>query len=114
MSVLIEKSICVDCVCKDTCQRLKRLNPGSTIRDDLLREFKTDSLSCKLIEGRGGRPKEIFELIIATCSMKKQCIERKKFRLHEVTNPLKYCRLCQTMHPENSKIGLLHKVYLDL
>lgn len=112
MSVIIEKSVCVDCIGKDTCQRLKRLNPQSTIRDDLISSFKTDTLSCKHLESRGGRPKEIFELIIATCSMKKQCIERKRFNLHNVTNLLRYCKLCQTMHRETSKIGIAHKIHL--
>ena len=112
MSVLIDRSVCVDCISRDTCQRLKRLNPSSTIREYLIHDFKTDTLSCKSIESRGGRPKEVFELIIAMCSMKKQNDMRKKFRLHEVTNPLRYCNFCQTMHQENSEIGKAHKQYL--
>lgn len=111
MSVLINQSTCFDCEGRATCQRFKRLNPSS-IRDDLIQTFKTDSLSCKVIESREGRPKEIFEVVIQNCSMKSQCANRKKFRLHDVTNPLKYCKLCQTMHQENSKIGVLHAKHL--
>jgi len=72
MSVIIEKSVCADCVGRETCQRLKRLNPQSTIRDDLLDNFKTDTLSCKSLYDREDRPKEVFELIIHSCSISKQ------------------------------------------
>ncbi len=79
MSVLLEKSTCVDCTGNSTCQRLKRLNPGS-IQDDLIRGFQTDSLSCKRIEHRCGR-EEIFEIIIYNCSMKNKQ-ELRKLGVH--------------------------------
>lgn len=78
MSVLIEQSICKDCLKVNTCQRLKRLIPGTTIRDshtDLYGAYGEHGGNFGVISGaklyaKPNRPKEIFELIIVNCSLK--------------------------------------------
>ncbi len=115
MSVIVEKSVCVDCIGRDTCQRLKRLNPGVTIRDELIQKYergdiKKDELLCKLVKSRAGRPEEIFEIIIVNCSLKGQYSERKRLgNVKDGTGIMYYCKLCESMHNEKSEIGFAHK-----
>lgn len=112
MTVIIEKSICVDCDGRNTCQRLKRLNPGISIRDELIQKYESgNEFLCKLVKSRIGRPKEVFEVIIVTCSMKEQQNKRKKFTVRDAVSPLYYCNLCQMMHRDNSELGIAHKRY---
>lgn len=122
MTVIIEKSICVDCDGRNTCQRLKRLSPGLTIRDEMIQKYehgdiKKDELLYKLISTRSGRPKDIFEVIIVTCSMKNQYSFRKKNSVltekQKEENVLYYCNLCKSMHRLNSTMGRAHKPISD-
>lgn len=75
MTVLLEQSICKDCLGNETCQKFKRLNPGETIRDTM--ENVYDGVNIGTISGaklycRPGRQKEIFEIIVVNCSQKKR------------------------------------------
>lgn len=114
MSVNIEKSICVDCKGRLSCARLKRLNPGTTIRDsmkELYNGVDTGVKSGALLYIREARKKEIFEMIITVCSLKEQYAFRLKMRDIEEINTLYYCKMCQTMHRSHSSIGISHEKY---
>lgn len=76
MTVIVEKSVCFDCKGKLTCQRLKRLIPGKTIKEEV--EHTHSHLSKDNIKYRERRS-EIFEMVIINCSMKNQYDTREKF-----------------------------------
>lgn len=89
MTVIIEKSICSDCVWKDTCQRLERVN-------------NVDK------RNNPGHTKDIFDVVILRCSLKN--FDRSyKDDEGNVINYLYYCTKCGMMHRSNSRIGISHK-----
>lgn len=114
MSVIVEKSVCAGCDGRDTCQRLKRLTPGLTIRDEIIQkcesgDIKKDELLCKPVKSRVGRPEEVFEMIIVTCSLKGQYSERKRLGSTKDDIGMYYCILCKSMHSKKSGVGIAHK-----
>lgn len=78
----------MDCIWKDSCQRLERIN----IPD------KRDA---------PGHPKDIFEIIVVSCSLK-NCDRSYDGRKEKETG-MYYCTECQQMHHEWSSIGKSHK-----
>ncbi len=121
MPVIVEKSVCKDCDGLSTCQRLKRLNPGSTIRDEMTKMYEgtyTVNGSNDLLYKKPGRPKETFEIIIINCSMKAQNEIRKKRGIldhdEKEDNTLYYCNICLSMHRLSSDIGISHKEESDM
>lgn len=92
MSVIVEKSICFDCTGKDTCQRLKRLCPGKSIKEEFegiydkakREDFDTDKYLYKINGEYRKRSEETFQIIIVNCSMKVQYSERKRMALKEI------------------------------
>ena len=129
MAVIVEESVCYDCKGKETCQRLKRLSPGKTIReelDDLYSKVKAGEIDAatllhKVDSEYRVRGKEVFEIIIAKCSMKVQYNERERIAKEAIMNPerptnsryLFYCTICEKMHITGSGIGLEHKIIMD-
>lgn len=81
MTVIVNKSVCIDCDGVSTCMRLKRLNPGTNIRDSFTKLYDGVDVGkpseVKLYK-KEGREKEVFEIIIVNCSMKAQYEMRKK------------------------------------
>lgn len=87
MSVLITKSVCVDCVWKESCQKLHKLHK------------MCDS---KRICPR--KPTDVFDVVVTTCSLKN--FDRSYHKNSLVG--MYYCTDCNAMHHANSKIGKLH------
>lgn len=116
MSVIIEKSVCVDCQGLSSCMRLKRLNHGKTIRDELTKLYKGVDVgkpSDIEVYKNPDRKIEIFEVIISKCSLKEQYEMRKKrgqlSNEEKEDNTLYYCNICKSMHKESSELGKSHK-----
>jgi hypothetical protein len=86
MSVLIKKSICLDCIWKDSCQKLYKLH---------------EMCDSKMVNP--GKPVDIFDIIIITCSLKNYD------RSYSKSEGMYYCVDCSAMHHEQSRIGKLHK-----
>ena len=129
MTAIIEESVCYDCKGKDTCQRLKRLRPGTSIRDEIETlydkakrgELDTSALLYKITGEYKKRGKEIFEIIIVNCSMKVQYNDRERLAKEAILSPeeraelryLFYCTVCKKMHISGSGIGREHKKIMD-
>lgn len=129
MTAIVEESVCWDCKGKSTCQRLKRLSPGKTIREEIEKlydkaksgEIDTSTLLHKIDGEYRKRNKEIFEIIIVNCSMKVQYSERERLANEAIMNPeehsdiryLFYCSICKRMHISGSGIGKEHKEIID-
>lgn len=129
MTVIVEESICWDCKARETCQRLKRLRPGASIRDELESlysksksgEIDTSTYLYKVNCEYKRRGKELFEILIVNCSMKAQCDDRERLAREAMINPegqselryLYYCTICKKMHISGSGIGMEHKKQMD-
>jgi len=129
MTAIIEESVCYDCKGKDTCQRLKRLRPGTSIRDEIETlydkakrgELDTSALLYKITGEYKKRGKEIFEIIIVNCSMKVQYNDRERLSEKAIVSLeeraelryLFYCTICKKMHISGSGIGKEHKQIMD-
>jgi hypothetical protein len=88
MSILITKSVCIDCVWKDSCQKLHKLHE-----------------MCDSKRVIPGKPLDVFDVIVATCSLKN--FDRSYNNGNHVG--MYYCQDCCSMHHERSRIGKLHK-----
>ena len=129
MTVIVKESVCYDCKGKETCQRLKRLRPGKTIRDELdelYSKVKTGEIDAATLLHKVGSEyrvggKEVFEILIVNCSMKVQYNERERLAKNAIMNPeepanfrhLFYCTICEKMHMTGSGIGIEHKKTMD-
>jgi hypothetical protein len=91
VSVLIKKSICVGCTWKDSCQKLHKLHE-----------------MCDSKRVYPGKPVDVFDVIVVTCSLKD--FDRSYKSGNDVG--MFYCKDCNAMHHENSRIGKLHKKYM--
>lgn len=91
LTVLISKSVCMDCIWRKTCQKLERLNGGDDKRNN------------------PGHTNDIFELIILTCSTKNYDRSYKTGDDNKKNSGMYYCTECGTMHHEWSSIGRSHK-----
>lgn len=125
MTVITEESVCCDCKGKETCQRLKRLGYGKSIRQEVEElydkaksgEIDTSTLLYKIDGTYRKRKSEVFEIIIVECSMKVQYTERKRLQRESINNKeepseqryLFYCTICKKMHISGSGIGRDHK-----
>lgn len=89
MTVAIEKSICVDCVWRGTCQKLERINT-------------TDKRE------NPGHTKDVFEIIVLRCSMRNY---DRSYKNNDGIRSyyLYYCLECDMYHRSNSRVGILHK-----
>lgn len=88
MSILIEKSVCIDCIWKVSCQKLHKLHE-----------------MCDSKRVNPGKPVDIFDVVVTTCSLKdfdRSYNNGKRVGMY-------YCKDCNAMHHENSRIGKLHK-----
>lgn len=81
MVVLTNQSTCRDCKGLQVCQKVKRLNPASTISDELRDmwckaskgELDENVMLCKIDSSTyRERPIDVFDIIIVNCSMKKR------------------------------------------
>ena len=88
MTVLMAKSVCRDCIWRKSCQKFERLNGSDDQRDN------------------PGHAKEIFEIIVLTCSTK-NC--DRSYKTGKEDGSLYYCTTCEMMHHSNSRIGIVHK-----
>ncbi len=88
MSILIARSVCVDCIWKDSCQKLHKLHE-----------------MCDSKRVYPGKPVDVFDVIITTCSLKDFDRSYKSDKLVGMY----YCPDCCSMHHESSRIGKLHK-----
>lgn len=129
MTVLIEESICYDCKGMSTCQRIKRLSPGKSIREEIENlydkakagEMDTATLLHKIDGEYRKRGKEVFEILVLNCTMKVQYNERERLATEAGLNPeerdesryLYYCIICKRMHITGSGIGKEHKEIMD-
>lgn len=89
MSLLISKSICIDCIWQDSCQKLHKLREMCNTRI-----VNTD------------RPVDVFDVIIITCSLKNF---NRSYRSNNDMEGMYYCIDCKAMHHERSRIGKSHK-----
>lgn len=116
MTVIVEQSVCKDCFGIESCMRLKRLNPGMSLRDNMEKLYEgvhtSGDKSEEPVYKRQGRSKETFEIVIVKCSMKEQYETRLKMRniKEEVSidKTLFYCTICLSMHKRGSKVGVEH------
>lgn len=129
MTIIVEESVCWDCKGKSTCQRIKRLSPGKSIRDEIESlydrakkgELDTATLLHKIDGEYRKRGKEIFEILVVNCTMKVQYNERERLAKDAVMSPeehadlryLYYCPICKKMHITGSGIGKEHKEIID-
>ena len=92
----MSKSVCMDCVWRKTCQKLERINGGGDKRKN------------------PGRAKEIFEIIVYSCSTK-NCDRTYKIGGDKSDKKvgMYYCTECGAMHHEWSAIGRSHKRILE-
>ena len=88
MTVLLTKSICIDCIWKKSCQKLERINGIGDKRNN------------------PGYTNEVFEVIIHTCSTKNY---DRSYKAGKEDRYLYYCKECDMMHHSNSRIGIVHK-----
>lgn len=129
MTVIVEESVCYNCKGRDTCQRLKRLTPSKSIRDEIESlydqakrgELDTATLLHKIDGEYRKRGKEVFEILVVNCTMKVQYDERERLASEAILNPkgcdesryLYYCTICKKMHINGSGIGKEHKTIMD-
>jgi len=129
MTVIIEESTCWDCKGRSTCQRIKRLSPGKSIRDEIESlydqakrgELDTAGLLYKINGEYKKRGKEVFEILVVNCTMKSQYDDRERLAneamisLEEHANLryLIYCTICNKMHISGSGIGKEHQELMD-
>ncbi len=129
MTVIIEESVCWDCKGMSTCQRIKRLSPGRSIREEIESlydkaksgELNTAELLHKIDGEYRKRGKEVFEILVVNCTMKVQYDERERLAIAAGLNPeehadlryLYYCPMCKKMHINGSGIGKEHKQIMD-
>ena len=129
MTVIVEESVCFDCKGKSTCQRIKRLSPGRSIRDEIESlydqakrgELDTATLLHKIDGEYRKRGKEVFEILVVNCTMKVQYNDRERLAKEAIENSeedanfryLYYCTICRKMHMTGSGIGLEHKKIMD-
>jgi len=88
MSILVEKSVCIDCVWKDSCQKLHKLHE-----------------MCDSKRVNPGKPVDVFDVIVTTCSLKD--FDRSYNNGNSVG--MYYCQICCSMHHESSRIRKAHK-----
>ena len=91
MTVIIQKSICHDCIWKDSCGSLKKI--------DEMRDRRNNP----------GHINSLFEAIIVQCSMK----DYDRSYNGEKDSSLFYCLECGTMHRNDSRIGMMHKKKME-
>lgn len=129
MTVIVEESVCWNCKGLSTCQRIKRLSPGKSIRDEIeslydrakAGELDTATLLHKIDGEYRKRGKEVFEVLVVNCTMKVQYIERERLASEAIMNSkecdelryLYYCTICKKMHISGSGIGREHKEIMD-
>ena len=129
MTVIVEESVCYDCKGKSTCQRIKRLSPGKSIRDEIESlydqakrgELDTATLLHKIDGEYRKRGKEVFEILVVNCTMKVQYDERERLAKDAMMNPderanlryLYYCSICKRMHITGSGIGKEHNELMN-
>ena len=129
MVVIVEESVCWDCKGKSTCQRIKRLSPGRSIREEIESlydraksgELDTATLLHKIDGEYRKRGKEVFEILVVNCTMKVQYNERERLANDAVMNPeeqadlryLYYCTICKRMHITGSGIGKEHNELMN-
>lgn len=129
MTVIIEESVCWNCKGKSTCQRIKRLSPGKSIRDEIENlydraksgELDTATLLHKIDGEYRKRGKEVFEVLVVNCTLKIQYNERERLANEAMMSPeehadlryLYYCLICKKMHITGSGIGKEHKQIMD-
>lgn len=85
--ILVNKSICVDCVWKYSCQKLHKLHEMCD--------------SKRITPGKA----DIFDVVIINCSLKNF---DRSYNINS-DGGMYYCTDCNAMHHENSRIGKLHK-----
>lgn len=88
MSILVKKSICLDCTWKDSCQKLHKLHE-----------------MCDARRINPGKPVDVFDVVVINCSLKN--FDRSYKNGNE--EGMYYCMSCHAMHREQSRIGRLHK-----
>jgi hypothetical protein len=88
MSILITKSVCVDCVWKDSCQKLHKLHE-----------------MCDSKRIYPGKPTDVFDVVVVTCSLKNF---DRTYSKNSIVG-MYYCTECNAMHHANSRIGKLHR-----
>lgn len=88
--MIIEKSVCNDCIWTDSCQKLHKL-----------REM------CGVRNSNDERQQDIFDVIVVKCSLKNfdRSYNGNKNRR---SGGMYYCTECMSMHHVNSRIGKLH------
>ena len=60
-----------------------------------------------------GHTNDVFEVIVVQCSMKNYDRSYRSYRSGDKDSTLYYCIECGTMHRNDSRIGKLHKKYLN-
>ena len=105
MAILIGKSICIDCVWKDSCQKLYRLRDMCG-PDNNSSERSSKRPSERPSEKPSERPVDIFDVIVKQCSLKNF---DRSYRKDDSMEGMYYCPDCHAMHHGNSKVGKLHK-----
>lgn len=88
MTVIIQKSMCHDCIWKETCGNLKKINDMRDSRNS------------------PGHVNDVFEVIIVQCSIKNY---DRLYKSRDKDSTLYYCTECGAMHRNDSRIGKLHK-----
>lgn len=89
----MRKSVCVDCIWRNSCQRLARIQG---IGDHRNSRHNVD----------------VFEIIILTCSLKNY---DRSYRTEDKDGKkLYYCTECGQMHQELSRIGINHKAKMEV
>lgn len=88
MTVLVKKSVCVDCIWINSCNSFRKIDDMCDRRDN------------------PGHTNTVFEVIIHQCSTK-NC--DRSYKTDEDNKGLYYCAECNSMHRENSRIGKLHR-----
>lgn len=89
MTVLVRKSVCVDCIWKCSCSNIKKIDGIRDRRDN------------------PGHINDIFKVVVIQCSMKNY---DRSYKGQDIENrKLYYCTECGSMHHSNSRIGIKHK-----
>lgn len=129
MVVIVEESVCWNCKGRSTCQRIKRLSPGKSIREEIETlydkaksgELDTATLLHKIDGEYRKRGKEVFEVLVVNCTMKVQYDERERLANEAMVSPeehadlryLYYCPICKRMHITGSGIGKEHNELMN-
>lgn len=93
MVVLMAKSICIDCIWRNSCQKFERINGIGDNRNN------------------PGHERDIFEVIILRCSVKNY--DRSYKTGGDKETGMFFCTECNSMHHEWSSIGRSHKKIIE-